>query len=268
MSARKVGIRQVAAAAGVSVTTVSHALNGKGRLPDATRERVRDVAERLGYRPSAAARNLVGGKTGLLGLTVSQPAGRPLVVGDFAYFVDLMSAASAAAIQRGYALVLTPGEHGRHWPDIDLDGAIVVDPVAGDPLVQELRQRNVPVVTTGRVPAPTRRVRGSTTTTLPARSPCWSTYAAAAPAASRWSPPSPTPRTRSTGRPPTYAGATAADSSRSCRPGATASARPRASPPPPSCSSTPIRPTPSGRRSTGSRSGCCSRRARTRRRPW
>lgn len=50
----RAGIRDVAAAAGVSITTVSDALNGKGRLPDATRRHVREVADRLGYRPSAA----------------------------------------------------------------------------------------------------------------------------------------------------------------------------------------------------------------------
>ncbi|MFG2334213.1 LacI family DNA-binding transcriptional regulator, partial [Streptomyces sp. NPDC048604] len=49
----RMGIRDVAAAAGVSITTVSDALNGKGRLPDATRRHVREVADRLGYRPSA-----------------------------------------------------------------------------------------------------------------------------------------------------------------------------------------------------------------------
>ncbi|WP_240045091.1 helix-turn-helix domain-containing protein [Streptomyces alboflavus] len=52
----RAGIRDVAAAAGVSITTVSDALNGKGRLPDATRRHIREVADRLGYRPSAAAR--------------------------------------------------------------------------------------------------------------------------------------------------------------------------------------------------------------------
>lgn len=63
----RAGIRDVAAAAGVSITTVSDALNGKGRLPDATRRHVREVADRLGYRPSAAARTLRTGKSGLIG---------------------------------------------------------------------------------------------------------------------------------------------------------------------------------------------------------
>jgi DNA-binding LacI/PurR family transcriptional regulator len=150
--ARKIGIREVAAAAGVSVTTVSHALNGKGRLPAETREHVRRIARELDYRPSVAARNLGGRKTGLLGLLVSQPRNSPLRFSDFAYFTQLMMAASTAAIRAGYALVLTPADHDLGASaGVALDGALVIDPVAGDPFVEELVQAEVPLVTTGRI---------------------------------------------------------------------------------------------------------------------
>jgi DNA-binding LacI/PurR family transcriptional regulator len=149
----RVGIKDVARTAGVSVTTVSHALNGKGRLPARTRERVRRVALELGYRPNATARNLAGGRTGLLGMAVSQADGQPFVLSDFAYFAQLMSAAASAAIERGFALVLTPPARGEGpWSGIDVDGAVIVDPVRGDPYVRALREAGVPVVTTGRVP--------------------------------------------------------------------------------------------------------------------
>jgi DNA-binding LacI/PurR family transcriptional regulator len=149
---RRVGIEQVATAAGVSVTTVSHALNGKGRLPEQTREHVRRVAEQLGYRPSVAARSLVAGKTGLLGLVISQPVGSAVRFADFAYFTQLMMAASATAINAGYALVLTSGDHALGaGGGITIDGAVVVDPVARDPLVEELIATGVPTVTTGRI---------------------------------------------------------------------------------------------------------------------
>ena len=48
--ARRSTIHDVAAAVGLSPTTVSHALNGKGRVDPATRERVARAADRLGYR--------------------------------------------------------------------------------------------------------------------------------------------------------------------------------------------------------------------------
>jgi DNA-binding LacI/PurR family transcriptional regulator len=148
---RRVGIKDVALAAGVSVTTVSHALNGKGRLPDDTREHVRRVASELGYRPNATARNLVVGKTGLLALTVSQPDGLPFALSDFAYFAHLMTAATRAALGHGYALVLTPPNRGLGEAGVEVDGAIVVDPVQGDPVVDELRASGIPIVTTGRI---------------------------------------------------------------------------------------------------------------------
>jgi DNA-binding LacI/PurR family transcriptional regulator len=148
---RRVDIREVARVAGVSVTTVSHALNGKGRLPDETREHVHEVAQRLGYRPSASARNLAGGKTGLLGLVVSQPQRKSFVVTDFDYFTEIMSAATAAAMARGYALVLAPPQWGLGREAVPVDGAIVIDPLRRDPLVRHFQSAGKPVVTTGRL---------------------------------------------------------------------------------------------------------------------
>lgn len=145
------GIREIADAAGVSITTVSHALNGKGRLLPETRERVRRLAEELNYRPNATARNLVEGRTGLLGLALSQAGGPTLQVSDFAYFTQLMGAATRAAIERGYALVLTPPSWGLgERAGIAIDGAIIVDPIEGDALATELHRSGLPVVTTGR----------------------------------------------------------------------------------------------------------------------
>ncbi len=51
-------LRDVASAAGVAVSTVSYALNGKGRVDAATRARVQEVADRLGYRANRSAQNL------------------------------------------------------------------------------------------------------------------------------------------------------------------------------------------------------------------
>ena len=58
----------VARESGVSRTTVSYVLNGKDdvAIPEATRQRVRDAAARLGYTPSAAARALRSGRSDLV----------------------------------------------------------------------------------------------------------------------------------------------------------------------------------------------------------
>ncbi|MBU7597750.1 LacI family transcriptional regulator [Streptomyces sp. P38-E01] len=150
----RAGIRDVAAAAGVSITTVSDALNGKGRLPDATRRHVREVADRLGYRPSAAARTLRTGKSGLIGLTVTTYGEEPFTFTEFAYFADMVRAATSTALARGYALVILPAPARQRtvdvWSNVALDGTVVIDPADHDPVVTELVQQGIPVVSDGR----------------------------------------------------------------------------------------------------------------------
>ena len=148
------GIQEVADRAGVSITTVSHALSGKGRIAPATRERIHQIAAELGYRPHASARNLAARKSGLLGIAVSQAAEQSFAFTGFAYFMHLVGAATKAALERGYALVLVPSPDKDEDPfdAFDLDGAVIVDPIRRDPLVAGLRARSIPFVTTGRVP--------------------------------------------------------------------------------------------------------------------
>ena len=54
---RRVTIRDVAAEAGVSIGTASKALNGQGKLRTETRERVAEVAQRLGFAPVYGSEN-------------------------------------------------------------------------------------------------------------------------------------------------------------------------------------------------------------------
>jgi LacI family transcriptional regulator len=63
-----VGIRELARECGVSVATVSRALNGHPEVSDVTRRVVQETAARLGYRPSQSARALVRGKSDTVGL--------------------------------------------------------------------------------------------------------------------------------------------------------------------------------------------------------
>ena len=96
----RVSIRDVAREAGVSVTTVSHALNGKGRLNAETRKRVREVADRLGYRPNPAARSLVSGHTGLIAAIPSLPRELRVEFTEFGFFSELITAATGVAVGR------------------------------------------------------------------------------------------------------------------------------------------------------------------------
>lgn len=64
----KVTIRDVAAKAGVSRQTVSRVLNDKPDVAKETRQRVLEVIDRLGYRPSSIARSLTQGRSYTLGV--------------------------------------------------------------------------------------------------------------------------------------------------------------------------------------------------------
>lgn len=77
-----VTIRDVAKTAGVSPATVSRALSSPELVETATRDRVIQVAESLGYRPNRAARGLITGRTGNFGLILPDLANPffPLVV--------------------------------------------------------------------------------------------------------------------------------------------------------------------------------------------
>lgn len=154
MGGRRVSIKDVAREAGVSVTTVSHALNDKGRLNPETRKRVREVAARLGYRPNPAARSLVSGRTGLIALVASLPSGSRANFGDYAIFGEIIGAATRISVERDFALVVAPFATGSSlWDRVPLDGALVISPLQGEPVVPLLRDRRLPFVTIGRDPA-------------------------------------------------------------------------------------------------------------------
>ena len=68
---KKVTIREVAAECGLSVSAVSQVLNGKEvGIPQKTKEKVRAAAEKLRYRPNAAARSLVTSRSDTVGVLV------------------------------------------------------------------------------------------------------------------------------------------------------------------------------------------------------
>lgn len=74
---KRVGIHDVARAAGVSTTTVSHALNGRGQVSAATRSRVERAAVELGYSPNRIASALRRQRTGVIGFVSDEIATTP-----------------------------------------------------------------------------------------------------------------------------------------------------------------------------------------------
>jgi DNA-binding LacI/PurR family transcriptional regulator len=150
---RRVTIHAVAKLAGVSITTVSHSLNGKGVVAEGTRQRVVDAAASLGYSPDAIARGLRSRRLGILGLVI-----RPLdTLGSYQpegvdYFLRFAGAAAVEALDRGYGLALMRDPTVGNAPGIALaaDGFIISDPIAKDPVIALLTRNGIPVVAVGR----------------------------------------------------------------------------------------------------------------------
>lgn len=150
---RRVTIHEVARQAGVSITTVSHSLNGKGVVATATRQRVIDVATELGYSADAVARGLRSSRLGVLGLVI-----RPLDTLDsyqpegVDYFMRFAGAAAIEALDQGFGLMLVRDPTTKRGPDIALavDGFIIADPIANDPVIELLNRNRIPLVTVGR----------------------------------------------------------------------------------------------------------------------
>ena len=95
---KTITLREVARDAGVSISTVSRALNNRPFVRPEVRDRVILVSEALGYRPDVAARSMRTGTTGAVGLIVSDIS-NPL-------FASIAKAADLALSSRGYALMI------------------------------------------------------------------------------------------------------------------------------------------------------------------
>jgi len=101
-SSTSITIHDVARKAGVATSTVSRALTGDGRIAEATRARVREVAREMGYNPSRSARALRSARTRTLGY----------IAPDFANPVTLthVRAAVRSAYEQGYAIFVSDAQ--------------------------------------------------------------------------------------------------------------------------------------------------------------
>jgi LacI family transcriptional regulator len=135
-----VTMRHVAAALGVSVTTVSKVLNNRGDIGDEMRERVLAKVEELGYRPNAVARSLTLRRTHTLGVIVADLM--------HSFFVEIVASIEEYIHPLGYGLLLcNVGEDpARERPQLQMlldrqvDGVILasVDAQHGDALLSRL----------------------------------------------------------------------------------------------------------------------------------
>ena len=147
-------IDDIARELGVSKTTVSRAISGKGRISAATRERVQAYIEEHNYRPNASAKGLAESRTYNLALLLP----RDFVKLDVPFFRQAMSAICDEAFTMDYNVMICLSEEGHAAPLIrtldyrKVDGVILARTVEEDPVVELLDRRGIPFATLGSLP--------------------------------------------------------------------------------------------------------------------
>ncbi|MGC9544859.1 LacI family DNA-binding transcriptional regulator [Streptomyces sp. UG1] len=150
-----VTLAMVARRAGVSAQTVSNAINSPDLLRPETLERVRQVIEEMGYRPSRAAQTLRSGSSKLIGYGI-----QPTPPGTSGAVMDrFLHALSEAADEAGYRMLVFASPPGgpslKGYEELlaqhEVDGFVLSGTERGDPRQAWLTKRGVPFVGFGRM---------------------------------------------------------------------------------------------------------------------
>ena len=151
-----VTIAEIAEALGVSKSTVSRAMSGKGRISEETVRRVKDYIEEQGYRPNAMAKGLAQQRTFNIGVVCPMEYD----VFNLPFFHKCLRGISEETSAHGYDILLAIVEGSnyqnlkRSIDDRKVDGVILTRTLYDDPIVEYLLQTDVPFVTIGRSVAP------------------------------------------------------------------------------------------------------------------
>ena len=151
---RRVTITELARASGVSVGTVSRALNGYADVRPETRERIMRLARELDYTPGAAARSLVTQRSHVIGVVLDTGEGHPDLQHPF--FHEVMVGLKNQIGASGFDLLLFASEHpgngyGPHsylkrCLHHNVDGVVLMGVDAEDPEVQRVTRSDLPTV--------------------------------------------------------------------------------------------------------------------------
>jgi LacI family transcriptional regulator len=139
-------IREIAKRARVSTATVSRTINRIPTVNPALAKRVWRVVDELGYYPNTQARALVSGRSRIFGLIVSE------IINPF--FPEIVQVFETIAVQHHYEILLTSTVNDpkrmetsvRRMIERRVDGVAVMTFGMEEPLLEDLKLRNVPLV--------------------------------------------------------------------------------------------------------------------------
>ncbi len=151
MEEKNLTIADIAQELGVSKTTVSRAMSGKGRIGEETRKRVQAYIEAHHYSPNVVAKGLAQNKTFNLGLVL--PGDYNIV--ELPFFQKCMMGISRTASEAGYDVLLSMvtadkiTQLERAVTNRKIDGAILTRTLADDAPMRYLQENGVPFVAIG-----------------------------------------------------------------------------------------------------------------------
>ncbi|OCT11395.1 LacI family transcriptional regulator [Paenibacillus pectinilyticus] len=115
-----ISIKDIAKKAGVSISTVSYALNGNPKVTEETSARILKIAREMDYVPNAAARTLKSRSSKIIGVYLTDFSG--------AFYGEVLQGMKEVLNKRGYDLIVCSGSYShRLLPQRMIDGAIVLD---------------------------------------------------------------------------------------------------------------------------------------------
>ena len=145
-----VSMKEIAKNCGVSVATVSKALNNKSDIPKATRDRIRKVADEMGYTLNASARALKTNRTYNLGVLFVDKMSAGLA---HDYFSEILESFKKTAEDNGYDITFINNRIGgiestylMHCKYRSFDGVIIITADFMDPQILELVDSDIPLV--------------------------------------------------------------------------------------------------------------------------
>ncbi len=143
-----ISIKEVAELAGVSIATVSRAINNPEKVTERTRSKVEDAIRETGYSPNTLARNFRRGRTNLV-MVVLPTVGDP-------FFAAIMRGIRTAAKEKGYSVVIeetqlntmTADEIGAMLVSRQTDGIILLASMSpfGTEILSAKSRRRLPIV--------------------------------------------------------------------------------------------------------------------------
>ena len=148
---KKLTIADVAEYLGVSKTTVSRAISGKGRVSEETRQRVQQYIDRMEYKPNLIAKGLAQSKT--FNVAVMLPMDCDMQ--ELPFFQNCMCGICDAAAKRDYDVLAVYAETGslggleRIISNHKVDGVVLSRTLVEDAAAEYLKSRKVPVVAVG-----------------------------------------------------------------------------------------------------------------------